>query len=86
MKRECPVHGSTECSCSLAYKVYSALMVLPSYGLIGNGDDVMISRKAAIEAVKQASDKALADALARLESRSFAANKRLDRLERKRVA
>jgi hypothetical protein len=83
MNRGCPIHGSTECSCDLAYKIWSSVMALPSYGLLGNGD-IMISRKAALEAIRLASDSALHDAIARLESRSFAANKRLDRLERKR--
>jgi len=83
MKRGCPVHGSRECSCALAYKIWSAVMGLPSYGLLAN-DDIMVSRKAALEAVQSVCDSSLHDALARLESRSFAANKRLDKLERAR--
>jgi hypothetical protein len=43
---ECPVHRTSTCDCMTAYKLWSLIMNLPSYGLIaGDSDNPMISRK-----------------------------------------
>lgn len=43
---DCPVHQGKECSCSLEYRLLSAVRQLPSYGLIGGDkNNPMISRK-----------------------------------------
>jgi hypothetical protein len=54
MKNNCPVHGATECGCTLEYRVYSRIMNLPSYGLIAdNQENPMISRVSVIRIVEQ---------------------------------
>jgi hypothetical protein len=54
MKNNCPVHGATECKCSLEYRIYSRIMSLPSYGLIAdNQENPMLSRVAVVRIVEQ---------------------------------
>ncbi len=52
MENNCPVHGATECGCTLEYRIYSRIMGLPSYGLIAdNPENPMISRVSVIRII-----------------------------------
>lgn len=55
----CPVHQQTKCDCTTEYRLYSAIMDLPSYGLIaGERDNPMVSRKDILKLLERKSARA----------------------------